>query len=232
MEDLGGAPLKCEARFKDLSQAQKVFRSLCSAHNSETPLMTKGIGRMQGWEESSSAFVPFFKDSAFSNDSPAKMQQPSILPSGIKIKRKLNAALKAKKLKKYKNTQPVYKYRNIYKAIIRRLYGYVEKNRETLMKSLESKGFDKEKIELAFNTIKEYKPQGISKEIERGAKLRIEVIINNRSICMYILRETLIEMIEQCKNEEYGQICKGNHTIYIEGCTMLLERIERVINEY
>jgi hypothetical protein len=134
--------------------------------------------------------------------------------------------------RKSKVNQPAYKYRNVYKSVVRHLYVYTQDNKDKLLNILKVKGFREEEIRAALEVIKGYKSEETPKEIEKGAKFRIERMLRKKTIYIYILRETLEHMIVKWKNERYGQLYKVNSSIYIEACSRFLRRAEELINNY
>eukprot|EP00826_Nyctotherus_ovalis_P053031 TRINITY_DN6826_c0_g1_i18.p5 TRINITY_DN6826_c0_g1~~TRINITY_DN6826_c0_g1_i18.p5 ORF type:complete len:141 (+),score=39.43 TRINITY_DN6826_c0_g1_i18:1303-1725(+) len=134
-------------------------------------------------------------------------------------------------VKKHKAGQPAYKYRNVYKSVIRHLYVYTQGNQDKLMNLLKEKGFEEEDIKITFEIIKNYKPEGVPKEIEKGAKYRVEGILKEKTMLTYIMKETLEYMIEKWKNERYGQLYKVNSSIYIEACKRFLKQTEELLNK-
>eukprot|EP00826_Nyctotherus_ovalis_P053823 TRINITY_DN7023_c0_g3_i3.p1 TRINITY_DN7023_c0_g3~~TRINITY_DN7023_c0_g3_i3.p1 ORF type:complete len:134 (-),score=22.16 TRINITY_DN7023_c0_g3_i3:221-622(-) len=130
-----------------------------------------------------------------------------------------------------KVNQPAYKYRNVYKSIIRHLYVNVQTNRRVLAHSLAQRGYGEETIAACFATIMSFKPEGLPKEIENGAKMRVEGILKGKSIFVYILKETLEHMINKLKTKEYEQMHRTNSEMYVEACTEFLARAKSIINE-
>lgn len=102
-------------------------------------------------------------------------------------------------------------------------------NKEKLLNSLINKGYTKEQINSSFESVKKYRPNDMPKEIERKAKLRVEEMMNKKSILSYILKETLVIMLEKWTKEDYGQLYKTNSPIYIEACTKFIEDLKKVI---
>jgi hypothetical protein len=126
--------------------------------------------------------------------------------------------------------QPAYRYRNVYKSIIRHLYVYAQEHEKKLMTLLKNKGFKDKDVEKAFENIKKYKPIGIPKEIERGAKIKVEEIVKSKTALTYVLKETLIHMLDKWKNNKLGQLYKVNSTIYAEACNEFLVQIENLLD--
>lgn len=167
--------------------------------------------------------------SGISEEEAGKDERPAKNP--IKRRRRRRGGYAKKPKKKCKVNQPAYRYRNVYKSVIRHLYVYVQGNGSNLAKSLAQRGYGEETIAACFATIKSFKPEGLPKEIENGAKMRVEEILKAKSVFVYILKETLEHMISKLKTEEYGQLHRTNSEMYVEACTEFLARAESVINE-
>ena len=136
----------------------------------------------------------------------------------------------ARRSRRSKIDQPAYRYRNVYKSIIRHLYVYAQEHQEKLLTLLKGKGYENRDIQKAFEDIKKFKPLGIPKEIERGAKIKVQEIVKSKTALTHILKETLIYMLEKWKNNELGQLYKVNSTIYAEACNGFLVQIENLLN--
>lgn len=200
------------------------------------------IGKLLRSEETSGAFVPVCKDSLPSSDCTPKAPNSSQDELSASETCKTSRAYKPEVLpranhtkrttKKHKANQPAYKYRNVYKSVIRHLYVYTQDNKEKIQALLKEKGFGDEEIKTTLEIIKGYKSEDAPKEIEKGAKFRVEGMLRDKSIITYILKATLEYMIEKWKNERYGQLYKVNSTIYIEACTRFLKRTEELLNRY
>lgn len=200
-----------------------------------------GIEKILRSEETSKAFVPVCKDSFPSSDYIAKA--PSSRQDELSVSETCRTSRVRKSqvpranhtkgtTKKHKANQPAYKYRNVYKSVIRHLYVYTQDNKEKLQALLKEKGFGNVEIKTTFESIKGYKSEEAPKEIEKGAKFRVEGMLRDKSIITYILKATLEYMIEKWKNERYGQLYKVNSKIYIEACTRFLKRTEELLNRY
>lgn len=131
--------------------------------------------------------------------------------------------------RKNSDVKEAYKYRNVYKSVIRHLYTYTMENRESIFQLLIEKGFNDEEIKATLEVIKKYRPKDMPKEIEKRAKVRIEEMLKEKSISTYILRETLITMIGKWDKEDYGQLYKANSSIYLEACKKFLDDVETLL---
>lgn len=122
-----------------------------------------------------------------------------------------------------------YDYRNVYKSVIRHMYNLTKRAKKKLRDSLKSQGFEDQKIKIAFETIRQYRPPDRPKDIERKSQYRVEQILKSKTIFTYILRETLVFMLDKWKNGKFGQLYKANSLLYIEGSEKLLNEVEEIL---
>jgi len=122
-----------------------------------------------------------------------------------------------------------YNYRNVYKSVIRHMYNYTKKNRKTLKELLKNEGYEEVKIKTAFETIRQYKPPDKPKDIEKKSQYRIEGILKSKAISTFILRETLVFMLNRWESGHHGQLFGDNIQLYIEGCKKLLDEVNDVL---
>eukprot|EP00826_Nyctotherus_ovalis_P058713 TRINITY_DN8096_c0_g1_i3.p1 TRINITY_DN8096_c0_g1~~TRINITY_DN8096_c0_g1_i3.p1 ORF type:complete len:245 (-),score=36.33 TRINITY_DN8096_c0_g1_i3:177-911(-) len=123
-----------------------------------------------------------------------------------------------------------YDYRNVYKSVIRHLYNFTKTNKKKLREILKSKGYEDKKIRIAFETIRQYRPPDRPKDIERKSQYRIEQIIKAKSIFTFILKETLVFMLDKWEDGEFGQLFEANTQLYVDACKKLLDEVNRVLS--
>ena len=122
-----------------------------------------------------------------------------------------------------------YRSRNVYKSIVRHLYTYVKESKEGLTKTLKEVGFGDEEICGAFSEIEAYRNVYRPKDIERNSQVRIEKMLEKKSIFTFILRETLQSMIHDWQQGKYGQLSKTNCTIYLAACTKFYDETLKLL---
>lgn len=137
--------------------------------------------------------------------------------------------IRKKDTKKRNEFQPAFRYRNVYKSIVRYVHNYAVDNEEKLVQLLNKEGFDEKAIKGAFAVIKKFKSDDSPKEIEKKAKIRVDEMLKTKSPGTFILRETLNFMMDKWKNKEYGQLHENNIAVYIEACKLFLEQTESLI---
>eukprot|EP00826_Nyctotherus_ovalis_P067069 TRINITY_DN9996_c0_g1_i18.p1 TRINITY_DN9996_c0_g1~~TRINITY_DN9996_c0_g1_i18.p1 ORF type:complete len:111 (+),score=32.75 TRINITY_DN9996_c0_g1_i18:173-505(+) len=109
------------------------------------------------------------------------------------------------------------------------MYNLTKRAKKKLKDSLKTQGFEEQKIKIAFETIRQYRPPDRPKDIERKSQYRVEQILESKTIFTYILRETLVFMLDKWKNGKYGQLYKANSQLYIEGSEKLLNEVEEML---
>lgn len=123
-----------------------------------------------------------------------------------------------------------HKYRNVYKSIIRAMFNYTTQQKEQIRSILKNKGYNDVKIRTAFETIRQYKTSDNPKSIEKKSQYRIQQILKNKSIITIILKETLINLLDDWSKGDYGKISKMNITLYIETCRELLNEVRGIFH--
>lgn len=111
-----------------------------------------------------------------------------------------------------------YKRRNVYKAIIRRMFSYIQKEKDSVVEMLRKIGFSMEEIDSAFLYIRHLNDLDKQKGKSKRPQNTINVILETKTIYTYILKETLWLMIQGWETGEKGKIMKDNVTIYKQVC--------------
>lgn len=111
-----------------------------------------------------------------------------------------------------------YKFRNVFKAIIRKMYTCVREKRMEYVKILQEKGFHLADIENAFVRIANFR----SAERRTGRKKMglkmVKVATQQRSIYSYILRDALESMLFEWSTGRLGRLSQQNLDIYSQVC--------------
>jgi hypothetical protein len=117
-----------------------------------------------------------------------------------------------------------YKRRNVYKAIVRRMFSYIQKENDKVVALLTENGFSKEEIDSAFFYIRHLndldKQKGKSKRLQNT----INGILEVKTVYTYILKETLWLMLRGWETGERGKIMSDNVSIYKEVCENYFNR--------
>ena len=111
-----------------------------------------------------------------------------------------------------------YKRRNVYKAIIRRMFSYIQKEKNNVAVLLTESGFSKEQIDSAFLYIQHLNDLDKQKGKSKRPQNTINVILEEKTIYTYILKETLCLMLKGWETGEKGKIMKDNVNIYKQVC--------------
>ena len=114
------------------------------------------------------------------------------------------------------NNSSAYMRRNVYKAIIRRMLSYIRGNKVEVLENLRSNGFELSSIEDAFHKVKSFNDLEKEKGNPKQSQVILKKIVEKRTPCTYILKETLRKMIEEWQNGKLGRISKDNLRIYKE----------------
>jgi len=156
-------------------------------------------------------------------------QQPFISPSSLTVS---SVGMKLSTVRSKKSEEIVdasaktngkingnaYKRRNVYKAIIRRMFSYIQKEKDNVAILLTESGFSKEQIDSAFLYIQHLNDLDKQKGKSKRPQNTINVILEERTIYTYILKETLSLMLKGWETGEKGKIMKDNVNIYKQVC--------------
>ncbi len=124
-----------------------------------------------------------------------------------------------------------YESRNVYKSIVRGIYGLVKKDKERLRTILRKEGYSDPEMEDAFDQISRYRVADKPKEIEKNAQVKIEKMLEAKTIYTYILRETLVTMIYKWEQGDLGQLSEANKEIYLEACKQFLVQVDELLRK-
>jgi len=125
---------------------------------------------------------------------------------------------------------PAFRYRNVFKCILRNMHSYTNENKEKLMDTLLGKGYPRDCIVDTFKEIEQFKPREFPCEIVRRPKIKIDEILRQRSPRLHILREVLQYMLDRLLNNEFLQVHNSNRPIYIEACEDYIKRANAVLD--
>eukprot|EP00826_Nyctotherus_ovalis_P019246 TRINITY_DN15904_c0_g1_i2.p1 TRINITY_DN15904_c0_g1~~TRINITY_DN15904_c0_g1_i2.p1 ORF type:complete len:232 (-),score=27.45 TRINITY_DN15904_c0_g1_i2:165-860(-) len=131
---------------------------------------------------------------------------------------------------KMKNV-PTFRYRNVFKCIIRNMHSYTEKNKEELIKMLLGKGYSMDEILDDLEEIRRFKPKEFPSEIVRRPKIKIDEMLSKRSVKTYVLRETLRFILDKLQKNEFQQVHEPNRPIYIEACISYIVKADQILDQ-
>lgn len=124
-----------------------------------------------------------------------------------------------------------YRYRNVFKAIIRRMYTYARKKKRILTPILQSAGYSLGDIEHAYIRITYYKNAERKSGKKRMPVRTIKDATQDLSIYTYILKDVLSEMLKDWEARKFGRLAERNVGTYKRVCSTYLEQIEKLLTK-
>eukprot|EP00826_Nyctotherus_ovalis_P064767 TRINITY_DN9509_c0_g1_i2.p1 TRINITY_DN9509_c0_g1~~TRINITY_DN9509_c0_g1_i2.p1 ORF type:complete len:227 (-),score=22.09 TRINITY_DN9509_c0_g1_i2:18-698(-) len=124
-----------------------------------------------------------------------------------------------------------YKYRNVYKSIIRRMSFFVQENRKTMTNILLKEGFSTEEIERAYVKVTYCKDTERKNGNKKMGPQLINEAVSSVTAYTYILREVLEGMLNDWRNEKLGKIAKKNVETYRKLCETYHGEVKRRLNK-
>lgn len=122
-----------------------------------------------------------------------------------------------------------YRYRNVFKSIIRRMHSCVLNKREDYMKLLQEKGFTKTTVERAFNRIAIFKNAERKSGKKRLGMNMIKQATEERSVYTYVLKDALTSMLLNWGAKDLGRLAERNLAIYKSVCTGYCNSINELL---
>ncbi len=122
-----------------------------------------------------------------------------------------------------------YKKRNVYKSIIRHMFGYMRRHREEVMAMLRSKGYRHQEIEHAFFKINYYNDMERQKGNPKKSQAIIKKITKTKCIYTYLLQKTLDLMLKKWETGKLGKVSVENREIYREVCTKYKNEVAKLL---
>lgn len=123
-----------------------------------------------------------------------------------------------------------YKRRNVYKSVIRHMYSYIQKNKSKMASMLSSNGFSKKETDSAFSYISSLNVLDKQKGKAKRPQNTIKNILEEKNICVYILKETLSGMLETLNSGLTGKVMRKNTKIYKEVCQEYYNRCLQLLS--
>lgn len=124
-----------------------------------------------------------------------------------------------------------YKYRNVYKSIIRRMSTHVHENRKQMTDFLLKAGFTSEDIEHGITKVtccKDTERKSGSKKM--GPRL-INEAVKSITVYTYILREALEGMLDDWNDEKLGKVAKKNIETYKKVCKAYYDKVKKLLTD-
>ena len=176
--------------------------------------------------------LPSFKDLQMIVTSKAKVTEKKIYPFEItKIPCTESQDIARYCNPKTKELDNSCQYRNVQKSIIRRMSSYVHDKEEIIISILLNRGFSKIAIDNAFLRINSYKKAEHKTGNKKMTPQLIEKACTNISIYTYILKEALIDMLNDWNSENYGKLAERNIEAYKEICMGYYKRVNSLLTE-
>ena len=124
-----------------------------------------------------------------------------------------------------------YKYRNVYKSIIRRMTANIQENKEQLASFLAGKGFIKEDIELGFETVIACKDDERKSGNKKMGPRLINQAAKELSVYSYILKEAIDKMLNEWNNDKTGKVAKKNIETYKKVCKAYNDKLKKLFSK-
>lgn len=124
-----------------------------------------------------------------------------------------------------------YESRNVYKSLIRHIFSYTRKNRETIVEILLQSGYVMSEVEHAFYKINCYNELEREKAFKKKAQATIRKMMGAKTIYTYILRETLNALLINWNKGKLGKISERNYEVYKEVCGKFYQETVQIIGE-
>lgn len=125
-----------------------------------------------------------------------------------------------------------YKYRNIYKGILKYMERYIKKNMEDIQTILKSKGYTPNAIEEAFSKIIYYSQKEQARNCSKISQGLIKKILSKKNIYTYILRETSFALIQGSKKKALWKVNESNMCLYEEVSTALYNEAVKLTSNH
>ena len=122
-----------------------------------------------------------------------------------------------------------YKYRNVYKSIMRNMHACLRKNREVLSNILMREGYTLGNIEHAYYKIDSYHDSERSKGKKKVAQTLIQKMLAKKTIYTHILQEALNAMIHNTDQGKLGRVDEKNFQLYSEVCSLFYEQTVQIL---
>eukprot|EP00826_Nyctotherus_ovalis_P040130 TRINITY_DN3916_c0_g1_i1.p1 TRINITY_DN3916_c0_g1~~TRINITY_DN3916_c0_g1_i1.p1 ORF type:complete len:325 (-),score=-0.81 TRINITY_DN3916_c0_g1_i1:163-1137(-) len=122
-----------------------------------------------------------------------------------------------------------YKYRNVFKAIIRRMHVCVRTRRRELESVLRNAGYSAVEVDRAFSRVAYYKNAERKSGKKRMSVRTIKEATRKRTIYTYILRDALNSMLEDWEVQKFGRLTERNVPTYKKVCATYLEDIDHLL---
>lgn len=123
-----------------------------------------------------------------------------------------------------------YKYRNVYKSIIRRMSANIQENKKQLTDFLIGMRFTLEDIEEAYSKVQCCKDtERKSGNKKMGPKL-INDAVKEITVYTYILKEALDKMMNNWEDDKLGKVSKKNIETYKKVCMAYYEKVKTLLN--
>eukprot|EP00826_Nyctotherus_ovalis_P051051 TRINITY_DN634_c0_g1_i13.p1 TRINITY_DN634_c0_g1~~TRINITY_DN634_c0_g1_i13.p1 ORF type:complete len:302 (-),score=34.84 TRINITY_DN634_c0_g1_i13:249-1154(-) len=132
--------------------------------------------------------------------------------------------------KKMKNIE-AFRFRNVYKFILRNLNTYTNQNVENIKKILRDFKFSENEIEKNLEYIKSLKPAGSPGEPNKYSRYKVNNLMNNSVSLIFIFAICISSILKKLGDGEFQLIHKKNLETYREGCIHYLEKAKIRLNK-
>lgn len=122
-----------------------------------------------------------------------------------------------------------YKYRNVFKSIIRRMHTCVKRKKGELTTLLRSAGYSSSEIDRSFSRVAYYKNMERKSGKKQMAVRMIKEATQERSVYTYILKDALKGMLGDWDESKLGRLTERNLDTYQKVCGSYLKQIEGLL---
>jgi len=109
-----------------------------------------------------------------------------------------------------------HKRRNVYKSVIRHMSNFIQHNKSKVTSLLSSEGFTNSEISTAFSYISSLNILNKQKGKTKRPQNTIKTILKTRNIHVYILKESMEDMLSALKSGFTGKVMRKNTKVYKE----------------
>jgi len=123
-----------------------------------------------------------------------------------------------------------YKYRNVYKSVVRHMNSYANKYKAEIKTILFNAGYEDEEIESTYLKLNHYNEIERQKGCKKMAAKLVKYATTSKTPYSYILKETLEDIKKNLENGRSGKIIKKNLAVYKEICNNCYEKVLKILD--
>jgi len=133
----------------------------------------------------------------------------------------------------YKNEHvEAYRYRNAYKFMLRNGNYYLKIHKFQLLQELREQQFTEDRIRDVIIKVEALKAKNSPTESQKQSRLKLNSIFLSCPEGAFILKKSLIFILNRLQNGEGGQILEKNRNTYMEACEVYIRRAGKVLEDH